>query len=265
MAAALVMVAGCSSDKNDPDAPDNPDQPIPTNQREWTASESRPAWQIDWSANVERPQWTISNPLNYENWMLMLVRVQDELLPYVSQDDLMSVTIDGELRAVAKPAQDMSSESQANNYFLMKILGNEDSEKVINYTVSYYNARLRQLFKLTGQAHFIAEKVYGAEEDYCLDFLSACDKYPVKSQLTLLLPEDITPAAGDMLAIFVGNECRGVWDIDDNTDPKTIQLTAFGREEGEQATVSYYSRILGTTTFDTTFKLSSSHQVLTLK
>ena len=199
--------------------------------------------------------------------MLVLVRVQDELLPYVSKDDLMAVSIASETRVVASPAQSVTQkpDAQANNYFLLKILGNEDVDDVIDYTLSYYNARLKQLFEVKGQDHFIAEKVYGVEEDHCVDFLAACKKYPIRSHLTVILPDDITPAKGDMMAVFVGNDCRGVQMVDGSANGKTVKLTAYGRQEGEQATIAYYSQAKGTTAFDTTVKLSSSDLVVTLK
>ena len=108
--------------------------------------------------------------------------------------------------------------------------------------------------------------IYGAEQDYCIDFLSFCSKYPVKSYLTFILPEDITPAAGDMMAVFVGNECRGVKNIstDDLTNGRTLSLLAYGRNESEQATITYYSKEKGTTTFENTVRLTST-DVITLK
>ena len=266
VAAALTLVMGCGSD-HDKDTPDNSDVPTPEVQREWTASNSRPDWHVDWSADVARPQWIAPDPRKYDSWMLLMVRVQDELLSYVSEDDLMAVTIAGKTRVVASPAQNATQKSneQANQYFLLKILGNEDSDDLVDYTLSYYNARLKQLFEVSVRDYFIAEKVYGVEEDFCVDFLAACKKYPFRSMLTVILPEDIIPATGDMIAVFVGNDCRGVQTIDSAIDNKTVKLTAYEREEGEQAIFTYYSQAKGTTTFDTTVKLSSSPSVVTLR
>ena len=266
VAAAFTLVTGCSSD-HDKDTPDSPDGNTPTAQREWSDTNSRPDWYVDWSADVARPQWTPPDPRKYDSWMLLMVRVQDELLPYVSKDDLMTITIAGTTRVVASPAQNATQKpgEQANKYFLLKILGNEDVDDVIDYTLSYYNARLKQLFEVTGQDHFIAENVYGVEEDYCVDFIASCKKYPVKSTLNIILPDDIIPVAGDLVAVFVGNDCRGVQTIDSADGNKAVNLTAYGREEGEQATIAYYSQARGTTTFDTTVKLSASSSVVTLK
>ena len=266
LAACITMMAGCGS-SHDNDTPDTPDVPTPAAQREWTVTDSRPLWHVDWSADVARPQWTAPDPRKYDSWMLIMVRVQDELMPYVSSDDLMAVAVGGETRVVASPAQSVTqkSDTQANKYFILKILGNEDIDDVIDYTMSYYNAQLKQLFEVKGQDHFIAEKVYGVEEDHCIDFLASCTKYPVQSHLTVILPDDITPVVGDMMAVFVGNDCRGVQTIDSTVAGKTVKLTAYGRQEGEQVSFAYYSQAKGTTFFDTTAQLSSSDNVVSLK
>ena len=267
MVAALAMATGCGSDKDTSDDPYVPPTPAPQ-ERVWSATDNRPEWSVDWSANVATPQWTMPDTRKYERWMLMMVRVQDELLPYVSRDDLMSVEVNGETRVVASPAQDASVDpgQQANNYFLLRIMGNEEADQEVNFTVKYYNAQLKQLFEASGSNHFIPEMIYGAEQDYCIDFLSFCSKYPVKSYLAFILPEDITPAAGDMMAVFVGNECRGVKEIstDDLTNGRTLSLLAYGRDESEQATITYYNQEKGTTTFENTVRLTST-DVITLK
>ena len=266
MVAALAMLTGCGSEKDTPDDPVEP--PTPTSQeRVWSAANNRPEWFVDWSSNVATPQWTAPDIRKYEKWMLIMVRIQDELLPYVSSNDLMSVEINDETRVVASPAQDSSSDpsQQTYNYFLLRVLGNEDAEQMVNFTIKYYNARLKQLFEASGPEYFIPEMVYGAEQDFCIDFLASCNKYPVKSYLTFILPEDITPAAGDMMGVFVGNECRGVKVIsmDDLTNGNTLSLVAYGHEDGEQATIIYYSQEKGTTTFENTVRLTST-DVITL-
>ena len=263
--AALLMVTGCGSDNNTPnDLPDPTPEPQPSPQRVWTPSDSRPVWNVDWSSNVAKPQWTAPDPKNYENWMLFMVRVQDELLPYVSSDDIMSVAINGETRAVASPAHDQYDMEEPGKYYILKILGNEEADKSYHITLRYYNAKLKQLFEVAGEESFYPEVVFGVEEDFCIDFLDSCSKYPYKSCFTLILPEDITPAVGDMIAAFVGNECRGVLTIDSEITDMAVSLNVFGREANEQVKFTYYSQAKGTTTFDNNVSLTPA-DVITLK
>ena len=59
---------------------------------------------------------------------------------------------------------------------------------------------------------------------------------------------------GDMVAVMVGDECRGIQTIEETvTTSSNVPLTAFGRQENEEARILYYSSLenavydLGTT------------------
>ncbi|MBR4533939.1 MAG: hypothetical protein IKO85_05290 [Bacteroidaceae bacterium] len=64
--------------------------------------------------------------------------------------------------------------------------------------------------------------------------------------VTPIAKAGIVPAAGDRVAAFVGDECRGTW-VMDNGQLDAV-LTVFGRKEGEHVTLKYYdstrSRVL---------------------
>ena len=57
-----------------------------------------PVWQVDWNNDQERPNWTDPNASAYENWTIMMVQIEDELAPFVSENDLMAMFINNELR-----------------------------------------------------------------------------------------------------------------------------------------------------------------------
>ena len=258
---AALVLGGCSSSDDNEDVVENK-----TPERTWTAAQTAPEWKIDWSSNVPQPNWVEPDPQKYENWMLLVVRIPDELAVYVSKDDKMAVSIGGVIRAVATPAIEPQGQIGTRTklpyaYFILKILGNDSSDKKLNIKIQYYNANLKQMFEVEGQEHFVAEMVYGVEEDFCIDFMSYCDKYPVKSPLTVNLPEDITPATGDLLSVFVGDECRGVQEVQGTV----VQMTAYAKQEDEQASFRYYSSARGITIFDLTTHLSSSSTVVILK
>ena len=46
-----------------------------------------PVWQVDWNNDQERPNWTDPNASAYENWTIMMVQIEDELTPFVSEND----------------------------------------------------------------------------------------------------------------------------------------------------------------------------------
>ena len=53
-----------------------------------------------------RPDWVAPNHLDYEQNMNVYLTLQDELQPYLSENDLICAKIDGEVRGVAVPRKD---------------------------------------------------------------------------------------------------------------------------------------------------------------
>ena len=88
-------------------------------------------------------------------------------------------------------------------------------------------------------------KEYGLDEDLIPQFRLGAAKYPVVKQLTVtpadLSIDGVTFARGDMVAAFVGSECRGVYTLDANLLDTPVTMTVFGRQEGEAYTLKYYN------------------------
>ena len=57
------------------------------------------------SGNDNRPAWRApANYGDYEQFMSVLITLQDELQPYASTNDLLCAKVNGEVRDVAAPA-----------------------------------------------------------------------------------------------------------------------------------------------------------------
>ncbi|MBP3251302.1 MAG: hypothetical protein J6M25_01485 [Prevotella sp.] len=202
-----------------------------------------PAWQVDYSGSESRPDWQEPNTGDYENWSIMLVQLEDALKPYVSGDDLMALFIGGQLRGLTSPATSQGAGSESDKgSFVLKAYGNEADQNVVSLTLSYYCSQLKQTFSRTVQMRYDMGKVYGLEEDLIPQFTLGAAKYPVVKQvnpasLTAFANAAITPAEGDIVAAFVGSECRGVSTLN--------SLTVFGRSAGEHVTLKYYQAATG--------------------
>ena len=202
-----------------------------------------PAWQVDYSGSESRPDWQEPNTGDYENWSIMLVQLEDALKPYVSGDDLMALFIGGQLRGLTSPATSQGTGSENDKgSFVLKAYGNEADQNVVSVTLSYYCSQLKQTFSRTVQMRYDMGKVYGLEEDLIPQFTLGAAKYPVVKQvnpasLTAFANAAITPAEGDIVAAFVGSECRGVSTLN--------SLTVFGRSAGEHVTLKYYQAATG--------------------
>ena len=201
---------------------------------------------MDFSGNDERPDWQEPNPALYENWAIIIVQLEDALKPYVTDDDLLAFFVGGEMRGLTSPAVSQAEGAEADadrGTFLLKAYGNEADQNVVTVTLRYYCARLKQTFTRTVQMRYDMGEVYGLDDAIVPQFTLGCDKFPVAETHTLdptdLAPIDVIPGAGDLLAAFVGDECRGVAEF--NAPILLFNfLTVYGRAENERYTLKYY-------------------------
>lgn len=217
--AALALV-GCSSDDDE------------SSSAYTFVNVAQPEWYVDLTGNDVAPSWEAPDPTLFESSMFIMVKLQDELVPYSTDDDLMTVFINGDCRTVPSKR---NVDQSGNIYFVLKIRGNGNDRDVL-FALSYYSAGLHRIFTLEGQQTFATEVTYGYAEDFVPPLLSGCTKYPVQNTLTVNLPAKapFTAADGDCVAVFVGNECRGVGTVG---KPFTVFRTA----ENETLQLRYYS------------------------
>ena len=119
---ASLVLGACSSSDGDSN---NSQQAY----SETTVTEA-PAWQIDWSFNQERPAWTKPDGSSYGNWTIMMVQLEEALRPYASDEDMMAIFVNGEMRGLASPAEGTVQDGNAT--FLMKAYGNETGTETVN-------------------------------------------------------------------------------------------------------------------------------------
>ena len=239
-ALACIMAGSCSSDSDD--------QSGAVTLKE-TAT-GKPNWTIDLSYNEETPDWQAPDPSLYENWMIFMVRMQEELDPYISDDDMLALFIDGELRAVnhpAKPADELANTDDDGTFFILKVLGNEKPNQEVEATLKYWSSRFHQTFSVKGKGRFIPEHVKGVDTEFLPDIMLGSNKFPVTSWLTVAFaPEDygLERSVDDLMGVFIGDECRGICRIyrnDRNTnEPRVIVMS---KQEGEEARLLYYNAI----------------------
>ena len=244
---ALTLLWGCSSG----------DDETSSNGSTFVGS-GKPAWSVDLTGNEEAPSWLAPDPTKFESSMFIMVKLQEELVPYSTNEDRLTVFIGDECRAVpAEPNKD----DEGNVFFVLKIRGNS-SDRAVSFTLCYYCALLHQIFDLEGQETFVSELTYGVDEDFVPPLLEGCKKYPAHQLVKVNLPANLpfAQADGDMIGAFVGNECRGVGYAG---QPFTVFCTT--HEESFQ--LRYYSEIrAGVYSFHQNFKVSDDEaQILTLE
>lgn len=236
---ASLVLGACSSSDDD----NNVNDPKNAAYTETTVTEA-PAWQIDWSSNQERPNWTEPDGSLYANWTILKVQIEDALKAYASDGDLMALFVNGEIRALAKPAVSVGG-GTATGKFLMKAYGNETGSETVNMSLQYYSSTLKHLFTLTDDITLDADVTTGIDEDFVPEFTLGSVKYPVQKTVDvepLLTKVGLTPVSGNMVAAFVGEECRGTVSL---ASSGSTQLLIFGRNAGESLTLKYYDATAG--------------------
>ena len=220
LTAVLTMLWGCSSDSES------------TIAKYTFASAVKPSWSIDLSGSDTTPGWQDIDRTLYESWMYVTVKLQDELAVHAGDGDLMTVFIGDEQRT--RPAAP-NIYADGSVYFVMTIGGNS-TDREINIRLCYWSAQLRQLFTIEEKSTFTPELPYGNTSDYVPPLLKGSKKYPVQQQLTVNLPAKVpfTASANDLVAVFAGNECRGVGSIGK-------PFTVFRTSAGEALQMRYYS------------------------
>ena len=85
----------------------------------------------------------------------------------------------------------------------------------------------------------------GIDEAFVPEFTLGSAKYPVQKTVDvepLLTKVGLTPVSGNMVAAFVGEECRGTVSL---ASSGSTQLLIFGRNAGESLTLKYYDATAG--------------------
>lgn len=204
-----------------------------------------PVWEVDWTSDQQRPDWTQPDASAYENWTIVMVQIEEALQPYVTDDDLMALFVNGELRGMASPAVAKGDSQAGSTKFVMKVYGNESGNETVNMSLKYYNSRLRHMFTLSDDITLSSDETTGTDEDYIPPFTMGSEKYPMMKTVdveTILTLLGIEPESG-MIAAFVGGECRGVATVESYG---SSQLIIHGRTQGEKIMLKYYDEVTKT-------------------
>ena len=149
LVAALTMAWGCSSDDEEK-----------LEGSTFIASE-KPKWLANVMGNDDKPQWEAPDPLKYESSMFIMVKLEQRLVGVSTDNDMMTVLINGECRAVPAVRQIDNFNSY---YFVLKVRGNS-KDRDVSFSLCYYCAMLHQLYILTEKGalpqseHMVLKKI----------------------------------------------------------------------------------------------------------
>ena len=253
--AILTLVWGCSSSD---DATDNKEG---NGEKQWTGStfapSEKPQWAVDWTSNAVKPDWQEAAATKYDCSMSMLIRLTKDLASHSTDNDMMGIFINGECRGVSY----RNKLANGRVAFLLHVKGTSD-EANHAMELRYYCDGLHHLNITNAISPFVPNNVMDEVYQSDFDIDNGSTKYPLKTNLAVMLPKQLPFAetANDMLAVFVGGECRGIG-YQGGDLYEGWRVTVVGAQKDETAEIRYYSADKkGTYTLLKTFKLSGSLQ-----
>ncbi len=128
MSALVFMAMGCSSGDDEREAPTPP-----------SPSDSPSETIVIEPGTDVRPDWVAPDATDYEQNMNVYLTMQDELLSYLSENDLLCAKIDGEVRGVAVPRL------EEGEWLISMILFSNGAAPV---QLSYYCDKLHRIFTI---------------------------------------------------------------------------------------------------------------------
>ena len=235
--AVLATAWGCSTDTDEQTGTENGlANTMPPSAGYTFEHADRPAWGVDLTGNDAAPDWGNFSMSLYENSMYVLVTLQDELAAHATEADRMAVFIGGERRTqLAVP----NFYDDGAVRYVLRIYGNS-TDRNVRFDLQYYCTALKQLFSIGTEEKFVPEFTYGNIKDFVPPLLKGCKKFPVQNKLTVNLSDQLpfTPDGNDLVAVFVGSECRGTGSVGKpftvfrSSDEESLQLRYYSAQQG---------------------------------
>lgn len=242
----VLAVWGCSSDGDNDGAPTSTFVKSP-----------RPTWAIDWSSNVAMPDWQEPISEDFECSMDLLVTLSPEYRAYSTDNDVMAMFIGDECRALSY----RNEMANGNVAYLLHVKGSSD-EVDLPMELRFYCEQLHTMNVTNAVPPFTPNNLMGVAYQLELNIGDESTKYPYSTELNIKLPDELpfSVSDDDMLAVFVGNECRAIG----GRNPELFEgwrMVVFSKQANESAQIRYYSEEKGGIyTFLKTFTLNDRLQ-----
>jgi len=227
LVASALVALGCSSDGDSTSVP-----PAFT-------SSGQPSWALDLQSNDEAPVWDEPSSTDFECSMHIIVDLSPELLPYSTDNDIMAIFISDQCRGISY----RNTYDDGTAVYLLHAKGTSD-EVNVPMQIRYYCSSLRQIFVEDRIPGFTPNNILEQSESYQLRFTpyGSSSKYPKCTEISVVfdgtLPFSVTDS--DKLAVFVGNECRGLISHVDQSDTQWVGSVLL-RQSEESGQIRYYS------------------------
>lgn len=195
-----------------------------------------PKWELDLEENEPVPSWEAPESGIYQFSMTAIIRLSDFLEKYADPADELSAFVGNECRGIA------TVQENGKKLFFLYIRGNQgEAQKV---TLKYYSAKNKKTYVCQDFLTFEQNETYGKVSDPAIPPFEESGKYPETMSAVVSLPEALPFERHDkdILAAFVGDECRGVGELIEAEGKSAYQFEIRGKkEETSSVYFMYYS------------------------
>jgi hypothetical protein len=222
IAAAFVMAWGCSSSDDET-----------TDSAAISVSEA-PQWKVEFTmpkGQDGKQNWEQVDFYQFENTMTIVLHLEDEMDPFLSEGDQMAAIVNGEVREIAN-IQFYNVEGSKRGNIFMLLVPFADQDKFVD--LYYYNAKADQTYSMN-TTDLRDNNTVGSEVDFVIGLFNIGD---ITAKLSDNVP--FTPGAGDKLALFVDDVCSGVGSYDASKQQWNIKAYKIS-QTSTMAHFRYYS------------------------
>ncbi|WP_293739596.1 hypothetical protein [uncultured Parabacteroides sp.] len=190
-----------------------------------------PKWELDLVEDEPDPAWNAPESGIYQFSMTAIIRLSEFLEKYADPKDEVSAFVGNECRGIA------TVQDNGKKLFFLYIRGNQgETQKV---TLKYYSAKNKKTYTCQDFLVFEQNGTYGKVSAPAVPPFEESGKYPETMTAVVSLPEALPfeRRDKDILAAFVGDECRGVGELTE-AGGKVYQFEIRGKKD-ETAAVYY--------------------------
>lgn len=221
---ALTFMWGCGSDNEIVPSGDGP-----------TPVSEAPQWKVEFSlpkGQAGKPDWKQVDFYQFENTMTIVLHLEDEMTPFLTEGDQMAGIVNGEVREIANIQLTSDAEGQPRSNLFMLLVPFADDDLFVD--LYYYNAKTNQTYPMT-TTDLRDNNTVGSEVDFVVGLFTV-GEIAVKLDAN----QPFTPTANDQLALFVNDVCSGIGTYDTNSGQWLLKAYELSPNETE-AHFRYYS------------------------
>ena len=194
-------------------------------------------WELNLVENEPQPSWEPPASGVYQFSMTAIIRLSDFLETYADAGDEISAFVADECRGITK-----GIDTNGRSLYFLHIRGNSPEKQRV--TLKYYSVRNKKTYVCRDLLEFTQNGTYGKASEPAIPPFEESGKYPevMTAVVALAEPLPFDSRDKDLLAAFVGDECRGVGEAKVVEGKKVYMFEIRGKKEEKSSVYfQYYS------------------------